>query len=66
MTLARERWFADRLAPTLLPLIELGPDAALVTHGPPVLTGATAALERGSKPVPGTPDGVVVSRRAAA
>ena len=44
ITPARERWFTEKLAPTLRPLIELGPDAALVTHGPPVVTNATAAL----------------------
>jgi glyoxylase-like metal-dependent hydrolase (beta-lactamase superfamily II) len=44
LTPARERWFSQRLAPTLRPLIDLGPDAVLVTHGPPVLAGATAAL----------------------
>ena len=44
VTPAREDWFAERLTPTLRPLVELGPDAALVTHGPPVMTGAAAAL----------------------
>ena len=44
ITPARELWFADKLAPTLRPLVELGPDAALVTHGPPVLANASTAL----------------------
>jgi hypothetical protein len=44
ITPARERWFAERLAPTLRALIELEPKAALVTHGPPVLENAADAL----------------------
>jgi glyoxylase-like metal-dependent hydrolase (beta-lactamase superfamily II) len=44
VTPARERWFDERLAPTLRPLVELEPEAVLVTHGPPVLSAAAAAL----------------------
>ena len=54
-TPARRRWFTERLAPTLRPLIDLGPEAALVTHGAPVLTNATAALARALEAGPWNP-----------
>jgi glyoxylase-like metal-dependent hydrolase (beta-lactamase superfamily II) len=44
ITPARERWFAERLAPSLRPLVELGPDVVLVTHGPPAMADGAAAL----------------------
>ena len=40
----RERWYRERLVPSLEPLLELEADRVLVTHGPPVLRGGAAAL----------------------
>ena len=42
----RRRFFADRFAPTLEPLIALDAQRILTTHGEPVLAGGRAALER--------------------
>lgn len=41
----RARFYAERFAPTLEPLIALGPERILVTHGEPILSGGRAALE---------------------
>jgi glyoxylase-like metal-dependent hydrolase (beta-lactamase superfamily II) len=38
------RFHRERFAPTLEPLVELGPERALVGHGEPVLSNARAAL----------------------
>ena len=40
----KARWYAERFAPTLRPLVALASERVLVTHGEPVMTGATAAL----------------------
>jgi glyoxylase-like metal-dependent hydrolase (beta-lactamase superfamily II) len=40
----RERWYRERLVPSLEPLLELDVDRVLTTHGPPVLEGGGAAL----------------------
>jgi hypothetical protein len=40
----RERWYRERLVPSLEPLLELDVERVLVTHGPPVLRGGGAAL----------------------
>jgi hypothetical protein len=39
-------WYRNRLVPTLEPLLEVGADRVLVTHGPPVLRGGAEALAR--------------------
>jgi hypothetical protein len=41
---ARLRWYENRLVPTLEPLLALGCERVLVTHGAPVVSGGTAAL----------------------
>lgn len=38
------RFYAERFAPTLEPLLELAVERVLVTHGPPMLKGGAAAL----------------------
>ncbi|HET6831176.1 MAG TPA: hypothetical protein VFH44_07480 [Solirubrobacterales bacterium] len=38
------RFYAEKFAPTLLPLLELGWDRLLFTHGPSVLTGGKDGL----------------------
>jgi hypothetical protein len=40
----RAAWYRDRFAPTLEPLLDLGAERVLVTHGEPVLKGGTEAL----------------------
>ena len=40
----RERWYRERLVPTLEPLLELDVEQVLTTHGPPVLRDGGAAL----------------------
>jgi len=55
VTPARERWFSERLAPTLRRLIEVEPEAALVTHGRAVLAGAAAALDEAIEAGPWRP-----------
>jgi hypothetical protein len=42
----RAAFYRDRFAPTLQPLLELPLKRVLVTHGPPVLKNAAAALRR--------------------
>jgi hypothetical protein len=42
----RLAFYRDRFAPTLAPLLELPVERVLVTHGPPVVTDAAAALRR--------------------
>lgn len=44
MTTAREVWYAERLLPSLRPLLHLEAESILVTHGPPVVGGGVAAL----------------------
>lgn len=44
ITPERLAWYADRLRPTLEPLLDLDADRVLVTHGVPVLTDGRAAL----------------------
>ena len=41
----RARWYRERFAPTLQPLLDLELDRILVTHGEPVLRDGGAALE---------------------
>ena len=40
----RERWYRERLIPSLEPLLELGAERVLTTHGPPVMEGGADAL----------------------
>ena len=40
------RFYRERFNPTLRPLLELGVERVLVTHGEPVLSGGGEALER--------------------
>jgi hypothetical protein len=42
----RIAFYRDRFAPTLAPLLELPVERVLVTHGPPVVKDAAAALRR--------------------
>ncbi len=42
---ARARWYRERFVPTLEPLRELDLERILVTHGEPVLSNGSAALE---------------------
>ena len=42
---ARKRWYRERFVPTLQPLRELSLQRILVTHGEPVLSDGSAALE---------------------
>jgi hypothetical protein len=44
LTPDRQRWYDERLLPSLCPLLALEADAILVTHGPPVVSGGRAAL----------------------
>lgn len=44
ITPQRLAWYAERLRPTLEPLLELDVERVLVTHGAPVLAGGRAAL----------------------
>jgi hypothetical protein len=39
-----ERFYRERFNPTLEPLIDLGPERLLFTHGPSILSGGTKAL----------------------
>jgi glyoxylase-like metal-dependent hydrolase (beta-lactamase superfamily II) len=41
----RIRWYRERFNPTLAPLLELDLERILVTHGEPVLTDGSAALQ---------------------
>jgi hypothetical protein len=43
---ASQDWYRDRHLPTLKPLAELGADALLLTHGPPVARGGSEELRR--------------------
>jgi hypothetical protein len=45
-------FYRERFAPTLEPLLELGVDNVLVTHGQPVMGGGTDALRRALKAKP--------------
>jgi glyoxylase-like metal-dependent hydrolase (beta-lactamase superfamily II) len=45
VTPARLAWYAERLRPTLEPLLDLDVDRVLVTHGAPVLSGGRSALD---------------------
>ena len=42
----RRRFIRERFAPTFAPLLELGAERVLVTHGEPVLSGGAAELAR--------------------
>jgi hypothetical protein len=42
----RPDFVRDKLAPTLEPLVDLGPDRVLVTHGQPILADGAAELRR--------------------
>jgi hypothetical protein len=42
----RRDWYERRFLPTLRPLLDLDPAHVLVTHGPPVIGGGRAALEK--------------------
>jgi hypothetical protein len=48
----RVRFYSERFNPTLEPLLELGADRVLVTHGMPVMEGGTAELEAALKARP--------------
>jgi glyoxylase-like metal-dependent hydrolase (beta-lactamase superfamily II) len=41
----RIRWYRERFNPTLQPLLELDLERVLVTHGPPILSYGSAALQ---------------------
>jgi hypothetical protein len=41
----RIRWYRERFNPTLAPLLELGLERILVTHGEPILSDGSAALQ---------------------
>jgi glyoxylase-like metal-dependent hydrolase (beta-lactamase superfamily II) len=41
----RARWYRERFNPTLAPLLELDLERVLVTHGEPVLSYGSAALQ---------------------
>jgi hypothetical protein len=41
----RLRWYRERFNPTLAPLLELDLERVLVTHGPPILSYGSAALQ---------------------
>ena len=41
----RVRWYRERFNPTLQPLLELDLERILVTHGPPILSYGSAALQ---------------------
>jgi len=45
ITSARLAWYAERLRPTLEPLLDLDVERVLVTHGEPVLADGRAALQ---------------------
>jgi hypothetical protein len=45
-------FYRERFAPTLRPLLELGAENVLVTHGDPVMGGGTEALRRALKAKP--------------
>jgi hypothetical protein len=47
-----ERFYRERFNPTLEPLLELGADNVLVTHGQPVMGGGTKALRNALKAKP--------------
>jgi hypothetical protein len=47
-----ERFYRERFNPTLEPLLELGADNVLVTHGQPVMGGGTEALRKALKAKP--------------
>ena len=49
---ARRRWYRERFVPTLAPLRELDLERILVTHGEPVLSDGSAALEDALKARP--------------
>jgi hypothetical protein len=42
----RPGFVREKLAPTLRPLVELGAERVLVTHGAPILSGGAAELGR--------------------
>ncbi|HXD56446.1 MAG TPA: hypothetical protein VN606_00930 [Thermoleophilaceae bacterium] len=48
----RLAFYRNRFAPTLAPLLELPVERVLVTHGPPVVKDAAAALRRAVKAPP--------------
>jgi hypothetical protein len=41
----RTRWYRERFNPTLQPLLELDLERILVTHGPPIVSYGSAALQ---------------------
>jgi hypothetical protein len=47
-----ERFYRERFNPTLEPLLDLGAENILVTHGRPVMGGGTGALRRAVKAKP--------------
>jgi hypothetical protein len=47
-----ERFYRERFNPTLEPLLDLGAENVLVTHGQPVMGGGTDALRRAMKAKP--------------
>jgi hypothetical protein len=46
VTEKRRRFYAERFNPTLEPLVELGPERLLMTHGPSFLSGGAGELAR--------------------
>ena len=53
----RRRFYRDRFAPTLAPLLDLPVERVLVTHGAPVLANGAAALRRALAEPPWTQRG---------
>lgn len=47
-----ERFYRERFNPTLKPLLDLGAENVLVTHGQPVMGGGTEALRKALKAKP--------------
>jgi|GEM_PF-50793 len=52
----RQRWYTERLLPSLRALAELDPERILVTHGQAVLQGGRGELERALERDPWQPD----------
>src|SRR3954447_20602935 len=53
----RTRWYRDRFVPTLKPLLDLGPERVLVTHGDPILDDGRAKLSSALRSKPWNPRG---------
>jgi hypothetical protein len=53
----QERWYRDRLIPSLRPLLDLDAERVLVTHGPPILEGGRRKLAEALEAGPWTMTG---------